>query len=80
MADEPLSIRCWCAPPGMAYLMSHNPCTYPNCVSGDRPPPMPIEADDSRCEHGVQSVECEQCIWEQSVLDDQATDEDYDDA
>ena len=35
----------------------------------------------TRCEHGIsEGSDCEQCIWEQSVMDDQATDEDYDDA
>lgn len=37
--------------------------------------------DDSRCEHGLpETLDCEQCMWEQIVADDQATDEDYDDA
>lgn len=40
----------------------------------DEPPP------DARCEHGLpEDTNCEQCIREQSVADDQANDEDYDD-
>jgi hypothetical protein len=44
-------------------------------VTAEQPP------SDSRCEHGLpETIDCEQCMWAQTVADDQATDEDYDDA
>lgn len=33
-------IECKCVPPGTAYVMDHNPCTYPDCVMG---PPLAYE-------------------------------------
>jgi hypothetical protein len=34
----------------------------------------------ARCEHGLpETLDCEQCLWAQTVADAQATDEDYDD-
>ena len=32
-------VSCYCVPPGKGFIMSENPCTWPDCPNGERPNP-----------------------------------------
>lgn len=34
-------------------------------------------SDDQRCEHGITGDDCEECLYDQELTDDQATDDDW---